>query len=1555
MTLEDRIESHLCPRGASVFGSQLPAQQAVSPSPAFVETPTPSPPGLPGPLLYPACHNNNHSPPNDTELESSREAKHVAGGLTPERSRNGLTTTSVGRELSGVGSVSSPAKNATAVSATEVKAEPEREAESKPGGPPGSLGKHPSEREKHETLAQESPSKKQRLAGPGSISLPPLPRTEAEAASSAQSDIASPLFFSNSAKRMTPRPGGFTGSGIPAHIMGPIHESRDGVTTLRLPKGQLSTASPRANSGSSSTPGSWTSGEMPESSRSPESRPFPSVAPVLQNIGVVELLEQDERPTFIIDLTNSDNFNPGPLQIVFANASLRAAPGILELLRSDTAELGHSSDFARFKAWAVSFVKNTDSMDAYLPSLAYEGVTWSCSTVRKRFRFISGNASSVSITPTPFGQTREQKARVLTPDQQGQGQQPETPETNEQDGDYFGPVELPESPAAAASARTRAHSEPKSRPEPLADVPMLSSDDLELTAGSPPMQLQMTFDWTRIPPDDPNLGAHHRFARSIDWESTSLGPVEEWPADLRIMSNMIMGSPHPAAMYWGPDYVAIYNEAYIALAGQKHPQLMGARYKDAWSELWDEIGPVLDAAWQNGVSTMKYDDELLLTRHGFLEETFFNWAIIPLVGGDGSVVALYNPAFENTRRKINERRMLTLREVGVKTSQARDVKGFWGQVQKGLEYNGHDVPFALIYSVADDGESDASSMNSGSLSNPPQIVLQGSLGVPDGHPSALSTIDLRTSDDGFAPYLRESMAHTENPVVLNESDGTLPTELIRGLAWRGPGEPCRTVVVFPVHPITTGDMVVGFMILGVNPRRQYDKDYELFVNLLSRQLATSMASVVLFEEEIKRGQRAARLAALDRQRLSMQLHLRTQEAVESEYRFTRMAEFGPVGLFIADGSGHINYCNEMWWKISGHERTASTLDAWMQSIRDEDRQGVEGVWCRLVDEKVAVTHEFRFKGFRKITEGHTVDTWALMSAYPEKDELGELKSIFGCITDISQQKWAEDFQKQRRDEAVELKRQQENFIDITSHEMRNPLSAILQCADEIASGLTRYRMEDPASQVVQGALNTLLDSCVEAANTISLCASHQKRIVDDILTLSKLDSNLLLVTPVDVQPITVVQNVLRIFEAELASNDITGHFLIQQSYRDLAIDWVKLDPSRLRQVLINLMTNAVKFTQGRPIRSIVISLGASKEVASSDVSYFPPRHPEHKDITDEPDWADGEKINLHLAVSDTGPGLDDEEKKILFQRFSQASPRTHVQYGGSGLGLFICRILTELQGGQIGVQTQKGEGSTFAFYIKSRRSDHHPDDPDDQAASIPTPGSSPPKQPVTTTSVAAPPPPKTIQYPTKAPHPTLQLGSSASFRDQGVAVRSLDILIVEDNLVNQRVLQRQLQLSGNKTYVANHGGEALEKLRRSRFWNLDAASQDNLLQLASSTDHPPGEGREKDKTSSSSSSSSSWNISVILMDLEMPVMDGMTCTREIRRLEDAGVITHHIPIIAVTAYARPEQIENAKVAGVDDVISKPFRIPELIPKIEELVAKYNTNNPAAASPLPDSS
>lgn len=1207
----------------------------------------------------------------------------------------------------------------------------------------------------------------------------------------------------------------------------------------------------------------------------------------LSQIGILELLEQDDRLIFIIDLSNRHNFLPGPLSVLFTNSTLRDMSSICDAVTGSASEdpraIIAGLGFPEFKTWVTSFVENEQAMDVMLPTYSFGGVIWTCSNLRKTFRIFHGTMTLSSSRTMSRGHRQQTYSTTNPASRRGGIEVGQIGVT-----DYFGPAGITyhissssqvtpdglitsiESPAGDVR-ETSEHSVSISRQIiaiPSVDTPVHQSTipqppsslqslrELEDASESPHavdslMEEQDFLDWTRLA-ITPALPKHVRFARSIDWASTSLGPIEEWSGILRSISNLLMASPHPTALYWGDDNVTIYNEPYILIAGQKHPRLMGRCFREAWVEIWSFVKDSFLAAKTTGQATMKDDDLLFVNRHGFLEETYFSWALIPVLGEDGKVAGLFNPAFEKTRRKIAERRMLTLREVGETTAIAREVKSFWLQVLKGLDINEYDVPFALLYSVGDENDSDVASMHSSSVYTAKTCNLEGTLPeIPDGHPIAPAIIDFKSGTDGFVAAFREAV-NMNAPILLETATGTLNAELLNGFTCRGFEEKPRAAIVCPIHP-TTGDNVIGFLVMGINPRRPYDDDYSLFIQLLSRQLATSMASVVLFEEEIRRGQRAAELAALDRIELSEQLAIRTQEAVESENKFTRMAELAPVGMFIADCLGSMIFTNETFHKISGQTNGPSQQD-WMECIVLEDRPAVEKMWQKLIENVQAMSAEFRFKTPWEDPNGARSETWVLASAYPEQDDDGSLKTVFGSITNISQQKSAQDFQKKRMEEAVELKRQQSNFIDMTSHEMRNPLSAILQCADEITRSLHDFKM-NPGDHNIPSAL---LESNIDAAQTITLCANHQTRIVSDVLTLSKLDSALLLVTPVDVRPANIVQQALKMFDGELQTADIKMEFKIDPSLVKLEIEWVRLDPSRLLQVLINLTTNAIKFTSSRAKRTITIDLSASleppSESASSLVSYIPTRL-KRDDVTVGKDWGNGDNVYLNFAVQDTGKGLTEAERKLLFLRFSQASPKTHVQYGGSGLGLFISRELVELQGGEIGVSSESGIGSTFAFYIKVRKSHAPADGKEENFLQSLTPVNS--RKPSVNRKFGS-------DGASDSPNPNNVSKLSGATPKP---LEHLKVLIVEDNIVNQKVLSKALRNQGCGVKVANHGGECLDQLRKTKFWR----------------------GNQHDGE----------DLHIILMDLEMPIMDGLTCTRTIRELQSRGDIIQHIPIIAV--------------------------------------------------------
>ena len=357
-------------------------------------------------------------------------------------------------------------------------------------------------------------------------------------------------------------------------------------------------------------------------------------------------------------------------------------------------------------------------------------------------------------------------------------------------------------------------------------------------------------------------------------------------------------------------------------------------------------------------------------------------------------------------------------------------------------------------------------------------------------------------------------------------------------------------------------------------------------------------------------------------------------------------------------------------------------------------------------------------------------------------------------------------------------------------------------------------------------------------------------------------------------------------------------------------------------------TNAIKFTKDRPRKAITVTIGGSwsrPPKCWQDVTFTDDEKPK-LDITDKSEWGDGRRAYLWLKVQDSGCGMTVDEQKKLFARFSQTTPRTHVKYGGSGLGLFISKSLTKLQGGAIGVNSVKEEGSTFAFYISTRLA-HPPADQVDGRA------------------VQARP----------VPHRTMT-------GEQAMQAVKLNVLIVEDNLVNQKVLRKQLEKFSWNISVAGNGQEALDWLKDSVYWQNEKEA----------TEH---EG-------------SKHQLDIILMDIEMPIMDGLTCARLIRDYEHQGLLatprqqysqdrrrsavmispiqsnqnqspsspSHkqhsstsslerpnkqslRLPILAVSANARMEQVEQALASGMDDAISKPFRIPELWPKIRGLVKR----------------
>lgn len=541
----------------------------------------------------------------------------------------------------------------------------------------------------------------------------------------------------------------------------------------------------------------------------------------------------------------------------------------------------------------------------------------------------------------------------------------------------------------------------------------------------------------------------------------------------------------------------------------------------------------------------------------------------------------------------------------------------------------------------------------------------------------------------------------------------------------------------------------------------------------------------------------------------------------------------------------------------------------------------------MVDEGEKLhTVAFRMKKFFTPPLGPPVRCTFLISAFAYIED-DKIVSIMASMTDVSRLVWAEEWQARAAHEAQEAKRQQSEFTDAISHEVRNPLSAIMQLGDSIRCSLDDFGKQGPTS--IEEA-KQVLRSNVESAQTILTCAKHQKRIVDDVLTLSKLDFMSMKLFPKPWTPVDLVDSSLKILDADLTAADITLRALRHPSLDNLNVDRVLCDSLRITQIIINLLGNAIKFTKHENYRQITLEYGASlsdpRSLFSNDILWVSPKQ-ETLDVTLDHEWGTGEQLFLTYRVTDTGPGMLQDECRHLFNKFQQSSPKTSIKYGGTGLGLYISSTLVEKQCGSIGLHSQHGVGSTFAFYVKVRRSNLHQasESLDEATRQLQLEESVHPST-NGTNGVAAVAKPKQVN---------------------GTRNTGYSVLLVEDNIVNQRILQKQLTKAGCTVTVANHGLEALEALRTTKFW----------------------QGQESTGT----------HIDVVLMDWEMPVMDGLTACRKIRALQASGEIVKHVEVIAVTANVRAEQLEKATAAGVDAVLGKPFLIRELLGTIAERLGR----------------
>jgi|GEM_PF-7036392 len=417
-------------------------------------------------------------------------------------------------------------------------------------------------------------------------------------------------------------------------------------------------------------------------------------------------------------------------------------------------------------------------------------------------------------------------------------------------------------------------------------------------------------------------------------------------------------------------------------------------------------------------------------------------------------------------------------------------------------------------------------------------------------------------------------------------------------------------------------------------------------------------------------------------------------------------------------------------------------------------------------------------------------------------ETGETRGILGVNIDITEQRRREEELRQAKNAAEAANRAKDEFLANMSHEIRTPLNGVFGM-------LQLIKISKPS------------DAVLEYASTALAAGKNLLRIINDILDFSKIEAGKteLVESPFDLAQ--TVRDVLAIFQAETSRKAINLDMSIAQGCPTR----FNADEGRLRQVLFNLVGNAVKFTENGRIEVRIQALDCALDQANQT-----PRR-------------------LHFEVADTGIGIAGDKLDAIFEPFTQADGSYTKRYSGTGLGLSIAKRLVALMGGAIAVQSRPGHGATFSFDIVMHE--------------------------------AAP------DLGLFSPKPDLLL-------PQAAAARRLRVLLVEDELVNQLAAQRFLEILGHCVVCAENGKQAVEILHQSDF-------------------------------------------DVALMDVQMPVMDGVEATRAIRQSAQLGPRAA-IPIVAMTAFAMQGDAEKFLAAGMNAYIAKPIELEELAATLDRVMS-----------------
>jgi PAS domain S-box-containing protein len=523
-------------------------------------------------------------------------------------------------------------------------------------------------------------------------------------------------------------------------------------------------------------------------------------------------------------------------------------------------------------------------------------------------------------------------------------------------------------------------------------------------------------------------------------------------------------------------------------------------------------------------------------------------------------------------------------------------------------------------------------------------------------------------------------------------------------------------------------------------------------------------------------------------------------------RYQELFENASDMVYTLDLEGQVTSMNKAGEVMTGRSLANTSGLTFFDLLAPGSREAAQRQMLSVVRGGLPVRGEFEFQTPRGVRLAFEV-----VQRIVVRD--GRSVAVHGIARDVTAQKRVELELRYAREAAEAANLAKSQFLANMSHEIRTPMNGIVGMTDlALDTGLTAEQRE--------------------YLQTVKSCAESLLKLIEDVLDFSKIEAGKLSLDPVDFSLRETLENIRKMFALRAADKGLDLSFASAADVPDRLVG----DPDRLRQVIVNLVGNALKFTPHGFVK-LSVDLVAG----------------------------DPEGCSLRFAVTDTGIGLPADKQTIIFEPFSQADGSTARRFGGTGLGLTISARLVQMMGGTLEVESEPGKGSRFFF---------------------------------TARLAASPAAAGRAALASLMPADAVPLSASPT--------SALRVLLAEDNAVNQRLTERLLQKRGHSIVVANDGVQAIAAMKQERF-------------------------------------------DLVLMDVQMPGMNGYEATAAIRALEQGTA--RRTPIVAITAHAMTGDRERCLEAGMDAYISKPVRAYELYAAVETMVRRRPAQRPEAGASL----